>query len=182
MTKQKVLSVTLADCDVQTILAPCNGRSGYYIGDDGFVYSVKSGQLKQLRYQWNTDGYAQVTLSEDGHPHTIKVQALVAEHFLGPRPDGMVVCHGPGGQPDNTPGNLRYDTQKENIADIQRFGSPNPPRGSMNGQARVTEDIVIEMRRDHGAGETVRSLACRYELSSRQTRDIVNRKAWKHVA
>ena len=165
-----------------TILAPCNGRPGYLVGDDGYVYSVKSGELKQLRYQWNTDGYAQATLSIDGRQHTVKVQSLVAEHFLGPRPDGMMICHGPAGQPDNTPGNLRYDTQKENIADIQRFGFPNPPVGSLNGQARITEADVVEIRRARAVGETVRSLAVRYGLSPRQTRDIVKRKAWKHVS
>lgn len=159
----------------------CIGHPGYLVGDDGYIYSTKSGSMKQLRYQWNQDGYAQVTLSTNGKLHTIKVQRLVAEHFLGMRPDGMVVCHGLGGKPDNSVGNLRYDTQKENIADIQRFGSPNPPVGSMNGQARITEETVIRIRCEHAEGVPVRTLAVRFGLSPRQMRDIVNRKAWRHV-
>lgn len=165
----------------QTILAPVMGHPRYFVGDDGYIYSVKSGQLRRLRYQFNTDGYAQVTLSTNGHMHTIKVQRLVASHFLGPRPRDMVVCHGPGGILDNSVRNLRYDTQCENIADIKRFGNPAPPRGSLNGQARVTEALVIEMRRLYATGQTVAELVARYGLSPRQTRDIVKRKAWKHV-
>jgi len=45
------------------------------------------------------------------------VHHLVAAAFIGPRPEGSEVCHGPGGFLDNRAVNLRYDTHHENIRD-----------------------------------------------------------------
>ena len=43
------------------------------------------------------------------------VHKLVAEAFLGPRPDGHVIDHIDGNHLNNRADNLRYITQKENI-------------------------------------------------------------------
>ena len=51
------------------------------------------------------------------------VHSLVAEAFLGPRPDGMVVRHGPNGPLDNSVENLSYGTQRQNIHDKSRDGT-----------------------------------------------------------
>lgn len=51
------------------------------------------------------------------------VHQLVAEAFFGPRPDGMEVCHGPGGAQDNRVPNLRWDTHRENGLDTVRQGT-----------------------------------------------------------
>lgn len=45
------------------------------------------------------------------------VHCLVAEAFLGPRPEGLEVLHGPGGCLDNRAASLRYGTRDENEVD-----------------------------------------------------------------
>lgn len=66
------------------------------------------------------DGYAEVNLGGVG---SRAVHVLVAEAWLGPRPSGLDVCHGPDGRGDNSPANLRYDTRAANIADCVRDGT-----------------------------------------------------------
>lgn len=52
-----------------------------------------------------------------------RVHQLVAGAFLGPRPDGTEVCHGPAGSLDNSSSNLRWDTRRENLLDQTRDGT-----------------------------------------------------------
>ena len=51
------------------------------------------------------------------------IHQLVAEAFIGPRPDGYDVCHNDGNNQNNKPENLRYDTRSANILDAVRHGT-----------------------------------------------------------
>lgn len=159
------------------------GHPSYFVCEHGHVYSAKSGQLRKLKPQPDHDGYLHVVLSTGGRPHTLKVQRLIALHFLGPKPNGLVVCHNDGDMTNNAASNLRYDTQRSNIADIHHVhGTARPPRGSLNGQARLTEAQVLEIRSRYAAGGvTHRALGEQYGVSREQVRDINNRKAWAHI-
>lgn len=50
------------------------------------------------------------------------VHQLVARTFIGPRPEGMDVCHNDGDPTNNRADNLRYDTRTNNILDVYRSG------------------------------------------------------------
>lgn len=76
-----------------------------------------------LKPHQDARGYLNVILT-DGTVRKFKpVHLLVLEAFAGPRPEGMVGCHGPGGQQDNRLSNLRWDTQSNNIRDQLRHGT-----------------------------------------------------------
>jgi len=75
-----------------------------------------------LRPSLRADGHLQVNLWRGGNYRTRKVHQLVAEAFIGPRPDGMEVCHNDGDPVNNDLFNLRYDTQSENGRDVVRHG------------------------------------------------------------
>ena len=47
--------------------------------------------------------------------NTYRVHSLVCEAFNGPRPAGLVCCHDDENWRNNTPGNLFWGTQKENM-------------------------------------------------------------------
>ena len=51
------------------------------------------------------------------------IHSLVAEAFIGPRPEKLVVCHNNGDPKDNCLCNLRYDTQRNNMADSIKHGT-----------------------------------------------------------
>ncbi|WP_341258234.1 NUMOD4 motif-containing HNH endonuclease [Gordonia malaquae] len=70
-----------------------------------------------------TRGYPQVSMTiESGKRVTREVHPLVAAAFIGPRPEGSEVCHNDGDRTNNVPGNLRYDTPRENALDVIRHG------------------------------------------------------------
>lgn len=88
------------------------------------------------------DRYSSVCLKHEGRSRTVRVHVLVAESFLGPRPEGYDVCHGNNDGHDNRLANLRYDTHRNNqrqmVAD-GRHGGKND-RACRNGHLRTEEN------------------------------------------
>ena len=97
----------------------------YEVSDQWRVWSFprKGTRGGTLRLQQNPDGYLTVTLTKDGKSSTLLVHAIVAGAFLGPRPEGLQVCHNDGIKGHCAPGNLRYDTNSANHLDQVRHGS-----------------------------------------------------------
>ena len=87
---------------------------------DGRIRPVKERILstsKASKYQ---------TLSLYTGPKTRKsptLHSVIASAFLGPRPNGMVVCHNDGNRDNNRADNLRYDTQSANVFDSVGHGA-----------------------------------------------------------
>jgi hypothetical protein len=113
------------------------GNPGYQVSDHGRVRSLdrvvtySSGQVhhykgRVLRTPLNRQtGYPFVGLHNQGQRQHRYVHSLVAETFIGPRPEGMEVCHSDGDPANNRVGNLRYGTRSDNELDKVRHGT-NP--------------------------------------------------------
>lgn len=115
--------------------APIPGYVGLYeVSDQGRVRSVDrfieyANGTRRFRkgrpMRGGTQGrYRTVLLSPGGgkvRNHT--VHSLVLAAFVGPRPEGMDVCHGDGDCTNNRLDNLRYDTREANVEDMRRHGS-----------------------------------------------------------
>lgn len=155
----------------------------YVVSSLGRVFRFDGVHARLLKAQHNTDGYRHVGMSFKNEAKTIKVCRLVMTAFVGPRPEGMVICHSDGCRTNDVLSNLRYDTAAENIADIYRHGNQNPPRGTMNGMSKLTESEVLAIRERYAAGGVSHSgLARDYGVSREQVRDIINLKFWRHLA
>ena len=114
---------------------PVNGYEGIYeVSSHGRVRSVdrivtrSDGQVrslkgKLLRTPLNQRGYQVVTLCIHGKCRVRTVHSLVAETFIGTRPEGMEVCHNDGNPTNNHVANLRYGTRSDNILDNVRHGT-----------------------------------------------------------
>lgn len=90
---------------------------GYYVTDDGRVWSDRS--AKWLRTPLAGSGYPSVGIQ--GYTYT--VHSLVAEVYLGLRPEGQQVRHLNGDSTDNRVDNLAYGTPSENQLDSLRHGT-----------------------------------------------------------
>lgn len=55
------------------------------------------------------------------------------------------------------------------------------PRGIANGQSRLTESAVIEIRLRAAQGEAPTDIAVQFGISPRNVRNIINRDTWKHI-
>lgn len=84
-----------------------------------------------------------VSLCKEGKPQACLVHVLVAEAFIGPRPEGQVVCHSNSRKSDNFLENLRYDSQANNLSDDSTL--ENSPNSKLSNQDRI--DIYEMYRR-----------------------------------
>lgn len=86
-------------------------------------------EQKVLRPRASRRGYLAVNLTtsvERGRPGyklVRTIHTLVMAAFVGPRPDGMDVCHNNGDKTDNRLENLRYDTRSANCFDTVAHGN-----------------------------------------------------------
>ena len=148
---------------MQELWAPVVGWEGFYeVSDLGRVKSLDRVVMRSngspqrcreriLKPSTNGDGYLNVGLTKNGAKSTRLVHALVAEAFIGPRPDGLMVLHGERGQLDNRPENLSYGTYADNNGrDKVRDGTQLT--GERHRSAKLTAEQVVEARRLVAAG------------------------------
>lgn len=98
------------------------GFPEYSATTDGRIWSHK-GQGRYLKPAVDQRGYHRVSLRLDGRTVTRTVHALVALAFIGPRPEGLEVCHNDGNPQNNRADNLRYDTHASNMRDKRLHGT-----------------------------------------------------------
>jgi len=164
------------------------GYEGLYQASDlGRILSFhgKYGIAERLRRaRAGTGGYLYLTLSGASGRRTTKVHKIVLEAFVGPCPEGMVARHLNGDPADCRLSNLRYGTPGENRQDQVRHGTARggaPSPGDRNGNAKLTELQVLEIRHRHAAGELKSALSRAYGISDVSVGHIVRRKTWAHI-
>lgn len=123
-------------------------------------------------------GRRQVKLCARNEAKTRLVSHLVAEAFIGPRPEGLEVCHNDGDNSNNRVENLRYDTPAGNSADKILHGTQQ--RGADCWNAKLTEDCVRRIR-VMAREQTMQRTADAFGISIAQVSRIVNRQRWAHV-
>ena len=91
-----------------------HGYYGYFVTDDGTVYSCSFGRFKKLKPTIDNHGYARCHLSKNRKQRSTLVHRLIAEHFIGPIGD-LTVNHKNGNKLDNRVDNLEIMSMMENI-------------------------------------------------------------------
>lgn len=165
----------------------------YEVSSDGAVRSVdrvldkSDGTRQPRRGQLLTPtpsgkGYLSVMLRFAKRRY---VHSLVCEAFHGPRPsDSHEAAHGNGDRLDNRASNLRWATKPENQQDSIRHGTKwshpiGTQRATDNPNAKLTWDIVREMRRRHADGESERRLAAEFGIGKSQAHNVLSGKSWQ---
>lgn len=72
-------------------------------------------------------GYPTASICFNGKKYSKGVHVLIAEAFIGPRPEGMQVNHKDGVKTNFSPDNLEYCTPLENMRHGFRLGLIKPP-------------------------------------------------------
>jgi hypothetical protein len=169
---------------------PVVGWEGLYeVSDQGRVKSLDrvvmqaNGKTRSLRGKVlkagvNSEGYLVVRPSRAPRVKTLKVAAIVAAAFIGPRPAGLVILHGEGGKLDNSLSNLSYGTCKENEADKLRDGTHN--RGERHACAKLTREQVLFARKEAASkpSEVIARLAKQWGVHQGTLRQAVRGENW----
>ena len=100
----------------------------YRVSDQGAVVSIRWVESRQEYTQRALcprpvpSGHLRVALCRDGVCQDRSIHSLVLESFVGPRPEGAVVCHWNDIPSDNRLENLRWGTPTDNLNDCVRNG------------------------------------------------------------
>lgn len=124
-------------------------------------------------------GYRRVRFGKRG---TITAHRMVWLALYGVIPDGLEVNHKNLNKQDNRPENLELLTHGDNVRHAIDAGVVPVLVGEANGQSKLTEVEVVEIRRLVLAGEPKRALARKYSVTPTLIRLIASGKAWKHAA
>lgn len=124
-----------------------------------------------------------VTLSVKCKTKKHLVSILVCRAWHGPKPTpNHQVAHWDGFVTNNSSGNLRWATQKENEQDKIRHGKYNhAPKGSKNSSAKLSEGDISKIRNLRKAGVSYPKLAIKFGVSHPAIRAIILGRTWKHV-
>jgi len=107
------------------------------------------------------------------------VHHLVADAFIGPRPNGHEIDHEDGEKDNNYYRNLRYVTHLENVQAAERLGKHGSRFGEDNGRAKLTWNDVCDIRARHRTGESKAALSRAYGVTDVQIGNIVRAKHWR---
>lgn len=167
--------------------SPVPGYPGYEVSDDGVVRRVvncrNSKAGKVLKQSKRPKGYLFVKLCANGVIKPVAIHQIVMLAFVGP-PCGLVINHKDLDKTNNSLSNLEYVSQRENCHHAFRAGA-SCYEGEQNGQAKITDDIVREMRSNADPAQSYRQnslrMAGKYGLHPSHVSAILRYKAWPHV-
>lgn len=111
-------------------------------------FPIGSGRMRRVEDKFLSFGnrrkYLCVTLFKGGIRKVIGVHRLVAEAFIGPRPNPKThTCHNDGNTLNNKLENLRYDSQEGNFSDKVSHGTH--AIGEKNPSAKLSDLQVLDI-------------------------------------
>jgi hypothetical protein len=154
---------------------PVKGFPGYDVSSCG---RVRRGDLMLIQGTKET-GYRRVSLTKNGKQFRRYAHVLVAEAFVGSRPDGTEVNHIDGNKANNTPANLEYVTHAENVRHAHEAGLCK--YGEQAGTSKYTEQQVRRAHELVAAGWKYREAAKETGLHYSFVCDLCSGRAWKHL-
>lgn len=135
------------------------------------------------------DGYGKFSMPGNTRK-TVQAHRLSYEMFVGPIPDGQLVCHRCDNPPCVRPEHLFLGTPADNTRDAMSKG--RMAVGEANPRALVTENDVLLIRHKYAIAPlspngkrkrngVIREIATAFGVSESLVRDIVFGKCWTHL-
>ena len=151
----------------------------YLVSNLGDVLRVK-GRVHVMRAWKHPCGYLAIRLRRPGVTNLMLVHRVVAEAFIGPRPDGYEVNHLDGVKTNNFVSNLEYVTRSENMKHANALGLIDHSwrRGERLGWTKLTEARVLEIRMSN---ESSPVLGRRFGVSDSAIRDVRRGRSWSDL-
>lgn len=136
---------------------------------------------RKMRLQDNGNGYKQLAVRYNRKRFIFYVHRLVAKYFID-NPDNKVeVNHKNAVKSDNKVSNLEWLTINENRTHAKENNLIC--KGERSRQAKLTESIVLDIRKRHSENPNINKLALSREFGVKDTtiHKIINRERWRHI-
>lgn len=188
---------------VAASIRPIPGYPGYFIAENGDIYSSHQTRARKLKPWHGRGGYPRICLRKSGSAKKLLVSRLVALAYIGPPPSKIhQACH----QDDNPRNahykNLKWGTPLDNSREmVQRGrslkGRARPDmigdrhhlrkapelaaRGEGHGSAKLNCDKVRKIRAAVASGTPLTDLARQYHVTVQAIWRIKERQCWRHI-
>lgn len=146
---------------------PVKDFPDYEISNKGRVKSNKRATPRILKQQLSPQGRLKVELSS---PKTTKyVHVLVAETFIGERPDGLLCLHKDGDPTNNAVDNLYWGTYADNACDAVNQGTHVSCR-----RRKLSAEQIERIR----SGESPTLLAREFRVDRSTIYQVINKETY----
>lgn len=154
---------------------------GYFITENGEVFSIKYGSIRQLKPLQTIHGYLRVALCKNNKPHYRNIARLVAEYFLDSWEGTLQVNHIDGVKTNNNLSNLEMCTPSENLKHAHRLGLRNN-FGENHSQSKLNKESVVCIRFliENSLADVVK-IASAYNVTRSCIDQIISRRCWRHI-
>jgi hypothetical protein len=162
---------------------PAPGFEGFYeVSDHGQVRRLATSPGATVGYilkpYLDGEGYPRVSLHRRRARTQVAIHRLVAQAFIGPPAVGRECNHRDGDKTNNRVSNLEWVTGPENRDHAVRVGLTVAIRGEGNGQHKLTQEQVGEIRALRGK-VLGRILAVRYGVTKSAISQIQLGQTWR---
>lgn len=174
----------MVDTNVGEEWRTIEGYEGFYeVSSLGRVRRTRTGprtRVGLIIQGYSPRGYRSVRLSRENKIKAFQVHRLVCAAFHGDQKH-LQVNHKNGVRDDNRAANLEWVTGSENQQHAVRELNPHRNLGSANASARLTEEMVVEMRSLYAQGWSRDRLSERFKIKPKSVWETVTRRNWRHV-
>ena len=139
-------------------MKPIKNFDGYFVDNEGNVYSIKKGYLHKLKPHVNQCGYATVSLSVNKRPKWITVHKLIVNTFVRELDlsKDETINHKDGNKLNNKLSNLEIISRGDNVRH-SRLNGLQPCKFSNN--------VIKEALAEISEGNSVNSVAKKFNIS-----------------
>lgn len=162
--------------------APINECPLYWVSNKGQIASFKQSKMTILRPALDR-GYFKVSLWYDDKGHPRRVHRLVAVHFCDKVNDEFdEVNHKDAVKTNNHHKNLEWGTHDSNMKHAWSLGLPKSHKGEGHGMAKLTNELVLEIRALYKTGNwSYPKLSRKYGISISSAQRTVKAQTWTHL-
>lgn len=147
------------------------------------VILSRNGRCLEWRGAVTENGYGRINVKGQVQ----RTHRVAYELYVGPIPEGMMVCHHCDNRPCCNPGHLFLGTPKQNTDDMVDKGRHESwmieadTAGERNPRAKLTTSAVRKIRQAYANGRTLKQIAKCYGVHFDTISKIVNRVTWAHI-
>lgn len=165
---------------MKEIWVPIEGYFGRYeVSNYGQIKSL-IGKSKILKQFDNGRGYKTLVLFKGASiGKKYRIHHLVLLAFKGKRPKDFEGSHLNGDSLDNRSCNLIWESAKNNQS--RRISHGTSTQGSGNGNSKINNSQVNEIRLRKKSGETSKQISKDFNLTVDHITAICNGKKWAHI-